>query len=231
MNRTDRMYRYVIRFTKEGYIRYTSHLDMLRLFKRAFKRAGIALSFSQGFNPHPKMGFAQPLSLGYTSRCELLEFETAREEDAAAMAKALASMMPEGVEILSCRPLLADVKSLAAAVREASYKVVFPVAADSERDRKLTERYLAQTEILAEKRQKKTKKLVTVDIRPKIRDIRVLDGEQRLTLELRLDSGSASNLSPEQVIATFTAFAGLDAPRYDVEVERVAIEFDRNLQF
>lgn len=229
MNNADRMYRYVIRFTKEGYIRYTSHLDMLRLFKRAFKRAGIALSFSHGFNPHPKMGFAQPLSLGYTSRCELLEFETASEEDPAAMKAALAAMMPEGIEILSCRPLTADVKSLAAATREAVYRVVFPVASDPARDRKLTADYLAQTEILAEKRQKKTKKLVQADIRPKIRGIEVLE-EERLTLELCLDSGSASNLSPEQVIATFTAFAGLDVPRYDVEVERVSLKFDRNLQ-
>ena len=229
MNKGDRTYRYVIRFTKEGYIRYTSHLDLLRLFKRAFKRAGIALSFSQGFNPHPKMGFAQPLSLGYTSRCELLEFETAAEADPAAMEKALRTMMPEGIEILSCRPLTADVKSLAAATCEATYKVVFPVASDSARDRKLAADYLAQTEILAEKRQKKTKKMVTVDIRPKIRGIEVLEGD-RLTLELCLDSGSASNLSPEQVLATFVAFAGLDVPRYDVEVERVSLKFDRNLQ-
>lgn len=230
MNRPDRMYRYVIRFTKVGYIRYTSHLDMLRLFKRAFKRAGIALSFSQGFNPHPKMGFAQPLSLGYTSRCELLEFETVREEDPAAVKDAVAAMMPEGIQILDCQPLKADVKSLAAAVCEATYRVVFPVAADPADCRKTVEAYLAQSEILAEKRQKKTKKMVTVDIRPKIRDISVVDGE-RLTLELRLDSGSTSNLSPEQVIAAFTAFAGLDAPRYDVEVERIAIKFDKNLKF
>lgn len=229
MNRAEKLNRYWIRFTKEGYIRYTSHLDMLRLFKRAFKRAGIALSFSKGFNPHPKMGFAQPLSLGYTSCCELLEFETAGTESPAAMKDALAAMMPAGVEILDCQPLTADVRSLAAAVCEASYQVVFPVASNPARDQKLTEDYLAQPEILAEKRQKKTRKMVTVDIRPKIRKIRVLDGE-RLTLELVLDSGSASNLSPEQVISTFTVFAGLDAPRYDVEVERIAMKFDRNLQ-
>ena len=139
-------------------------------------------------------------------------------------------MMPEGIEILDCQPLTADVKSLAAEVCEATYRVVFPAAADTADWRKTAAAYLAQPEILAEKRQKKTKKMVTVDIRPKIRDISVLDGE-RLTLELRLDSGSASNLSPEQVIATFTAFAGLDAPRYDVEVERIAIKFDKNLNF
>ena len=70
------MNRYFMIFSKTGYIKYISHLDMLRLFKRAFKRTGIALEFSHGFNPHPKMGFAQPLSLGYTSLGEYIEFET-----------------------------------------------------------------------------------------------------------------------------------------------------------
>ncbi len=224
------MHRYVVRFEKEGYIRYTSHLDMLRLFKRAFKRAGITLSYSQGFNPHPKMGFAQPLSLGYTSRCELLEFETVKEEKPENMTRALQSMMPEGIQILACNPLMGDIKSLAAATCEAVYNVVFPVEADPERDQKLVDEYLAQSEILAEKRQKKTKKMVTVDIRPKIREIKPLKSS-RLTLQMRLDSGSASNLSPEQVITSYMAFAGLNIPRYDVEVERVSMGFDKAVKF
>ena len=67
---------YVIEIKKDGYMKYISHLDMIKLFKTSFKKAGIKLAYSQGFNPHPKMGFAQPLSLGYSSSCELLEFET-----------------------------------------------------------------------------------------------------------------------------------------------------------
>ena len=70
------MSKYAIVFSKTGYIRYTSHLDLLRLFKRAFRRAGIPVAYSHGFNPHPKMSFAQPLSLGYAAEEELLEFET-----------------------------------------------------------------------------------------------------------------------------------------------------------
>ena len=47
--------KYVIRFSKTGYVKYTSHLDLLRMFKRAFKKAELGLAYSQGFNPHPKM--------------------------------------------------------------------------------------------------------------------------------------------------------------------------------
>ena len=55
------MFKYVLTFSKTGIICYTSHLDIMRMFNRVIKRAGIRLSYSQGFNPHPKMGFAQPI--------------------------------------------------------------------------------------------------------------------------------------------------------------------------
>ena len=82
--------------------------------------------------------------------------------------------------------------------------------------------YLAQKEILAEKRQKKTKKMGTVDIRKKIRSIAIGEGD-KLILMLRLDCGSISNLSPEQVIASFLKFAALPIDRYDIDVERLEI--------
>lgn len=65
--------RYVIKFSKGGYAKYTSHLDLLRFFKRAFRKTGVDLKYSQGFNPHPKLSFAQPLSLGYLGDNELVE--------------------------------------------------------------------------------------------------------------------------------------------------------------
>ncbi len=226
--------KYVLKFAKEGYIKYTSHLDMLRLFKRAFKKAGIQLMYSQGFNPHPKMGFAQPLSLGYTSRCELLEFETVKPYDMKEVQEKLNEMMPMGVEILGAAPLKIKAKSLAGVVDEAVYQVVFPVAAEAADYQTILTDYLAQEEIMAEKRQKKTKKMVAVDIRGKIRDI-TLGEEKTLTLYLTLDCGSISNLSPEQVIASFMEFANLAANRYDVEVQRLDIRYEKkagiNLQF
>ena len=226
--------KYVIKFAKEGYIKYTSHLDMLRLFKRAFKKCGIRLAHSQGFNPHPKMGFAQPLSLGYTSRCELLEIETVDSQSTADLKEKLDSMMPMGVDILAVAPLKIKAKSLAGVVDEALYKVVFPVDAASADFDKVVADYLAQEEILAEKRQKKTKKMETVDIRKKIRKISVSE-EDKLTLMMNLDCGSISNLSPEQVIASFLKFAELSIERYDIEVERLEIMYDKkagiNLQF
>lgn len=62
-------------FQKTGSAVYISHLDLMRLFQRSFKRAGLPLTHTQGFNPRPSVSIALPLSVGVESRCELLDFE------------------------------------------------------------------------------------------------------------------------------------------------------------
>lgn len=61
-------------FEKTGNAVFISHLDLMRLFQRAFKRAGLPLTHTQGFNPRPSVSIALPLSVGVQSRCELLDF-------------------------------------------------------------------------------------------------------------------------------------------------------------
>ena len=61
-------------FEKKGNAVWISHLDLMRLFQRAFKRAGLALTHTHGFNPRPSVSIALPLSVGVESCCELLEF-------------------------------------------------------------------------------------------------------------------------------------------------------------
>lgn len=236
------MSRYVLKFYKYGYVKYTSHLDLLRMFKRAFKKTGLMLRYSQGFNPHPKMGFAQPLSLGYSSRCELIEFETAADHAPEDILEKMKEVLPEGLEPVSCRRFDSDIKSLAGEADSAQYTVWIPVPGDlasgldDASAGNLTETYLAQKEITAMKRQKKTKKMVPVDIRKQIRSLSAHvtggDGEKTvLELDMILDCGSTSNLSPELVLTTFLQHAGMDVPRYEVEVERKTLNFVNNLQF
>ena len=62
-------------FEKTGSAVWMSHLDLMRLFQRAFKRAGLSLTHTQGFNPRPSVSIALPLSVGVESRCELLDFD------------------------------------------------------------------------------------------------------------------------------------------------------------
>ena len=236
------MSRYVLKFQKTGYVKYTSHLDLLRIFKRSFKKSGLALRYSQGFNPHPKMGFAQPLSLGYSSLCELIEFETVGDHEPSDVLKKMQEALPEGLEPVSCQRFDQNIKSLAGEADSAVYTEWIPVPshrADEwtrEKAEAMAESYLDQTEITAMKRQKKTKKLAPVDIRKQIRSLHAdvsesADHEKTLELTMLLDCGSTSNLSPELVLTTFCQFADIPVERYQVEIERKSLYFVNNLQF
>ena len=215
------MSRYAVKFTKNGYLKYTSHLDMLRLFKRIIKRSDIKLKYSQGFNPHPKMGFAQPLSLGYESMCEYLEMETAEEMACEDIKERLESRLPEGIRIPKVVKLPDEGKSLAATCYEAEYFIAIPVDSSFKgREAELTDGYLKQKTIMVPKKQKKSKEFKEVDIRGKIRSMNVIFVDNNYIMTLITDCGSDSNLSPELVISSFLKFAEIPTERAEIDVMR-----------
>ena len=89
-----------LRFSKTGRAVYISHLDLMHTMQRAFSRAGYALKYSEGFNPHPQISIALPLSVGAASRCELMDFKLREDADLAQLPGRLTAVMPEGIKIL-----------------------------------------------------------------------------------------------------------------------------------
>lgn len=221
------MNRYIIQFSKEGAICYISHLDTLRLFKRAFKREGIRLAYSKGFNPHPKMSFAQPLSLGYVSVAEYLEVETEIPYSLKELERALVRQMPEGIRVLSCQEADPSRKSLAARTKAAEYIIAIP-AKDVDpgtSGEELTRAFLARKEILVPKKTKKSKESKDVNIRDKIHNLNIVRSGERFFITALLDSGSESNLSPELLITALVRDLGLSAERWDMDVMRTKLLF------
>ena len=70
-----------LRFAKQGRAVYISHLDLMHTMQRAFSRAGYELKYSEGFNPHPQISIALPLSVGASSLCEILDFKLTHDAD------------------------------------------------------------------------------------------------------------------------------------------------------
>ena len=88
-------------FEKNGTAIYISHLDLMRLFQRAFKRAGLPLTHTRGFNPRPSVSIALPLSLGVSSQCELLDFDLEGEKiPNEEILEKLNDSLVEGVKVL-----------------------------------------------------------------------------------------------------------------------------------
>ena len=225
------MSRYVARFEKGGYTKYISHLDLLRVFKRAFKVMGLDIRYSNGYNPHPKMSFAQPLSLGYSSLCEYLEFETITPHDPESLKEDLAKNLPRDLAITELFQFDSEVKTLAAESDACEYRIFVPFEGTEEEFRDLFTSYMAQDRITALKKMKKTKTLEVVDIKDKIRSWKVSMEGDNAVIDCILDSGSHSNLSPELVIKSFLDFSKLPLMRWDLEVQRVQQFFTDRIRF
>ena len=90
-----------LRYARSGQAVWISHLDMMRLFQRAFARAGIRIRHSAGFNPHALISIALPMSVGTASECELLDFSVESGcDDLAALPARLNACLPEGMRVL-----------------------------------------------------------------------------------------------------------------------------------
>ena len=221
------MYKYAVGFSKTGTICYTSHLDIMRLFNRVIKRAGIKLAYSHGFNPHPKMVFAQPLSLGYTGLNEYIEIETTEDHEPGHIAEKLSELMPPGLDIKGCERMAEGRKTLAAMTVAAEYMIEIPLAEPVDMsDGEIAELYMSQDRIITLKKQKKKKVPVEIDIKPMIRQLQVSQQDGLIVIDTVLDSGSISNLSPELLIKTFTERLGIDTDRSEMDVTRKQIFFE-----
>jgi radical SAM-linked protein len=221
--------RYMLKFTKEEVIKYTSHLDMVRMFKRAFQRSGIRLVFSAGFNPHPKMTLAQPLSLGYTSVGEWIEFETVSDLSPEEVKTSLASVLPPGVKILDIAVMKPEEKSLASRCHAAEYTIAMCLDfAETARtnlkealiDNPNGEDFLSRPTIVVQKKSVKHKNIVEVDIKPMIHYMNICMVDNNIFISTELSAGSSQNLSPELLIEAFMDFYDFKIPRETIEVLR-----------
>lgn len=97
-----RMHKHRLLFSKTGRACYISHLDLMRTFPRAFLRAALSVKQTEGFNQHSFVSIALPLSLGYSSRCEILEFELLDGIPLGEVPERLNAVLPEGIEVLEC---------------------------------------------------------------------------------------------------------------------------------
>ncbi len=156
-------------FEKTGNAVWISHLDLMRLFQRSFKRSGLLLTHTQGFNPHPSVSIALPLSVGIESRCELLDFDLEGEKISNAdIMQRLNENLVDGVKILAVYDDFAKIKNLAYldCILTLEYDGGIPDGGQT-----ALEELFSREEVIVEKRTKNGPK--PENIIPLIRSIRV----------------------------------------------------------
>ncbi len=216
------MVKYRFGYAKYGDAKYVSHLDLIRLFSRSFKRANIPLTYSEGFNPHPKLAIGLPLSVGVTSECEYMDAETDRELSPQDIEE-LNRCLPRGLHINGVAQRIPGMKKLSD-IRWAEYRVtVFGTALTPEQVIAFTER----PDVCIEKRTKR--KTEEADILPDILSLSVQgQDEDGLLLSMTLSAGPAANLKPDLVLTAMTQYIEGFAPT-DYDVHRVKILCDSGL--
>jgi radical SAM-linked protein len=118
------MQRLRVKFSREEAIKYISHLDIIRLWHRAFIRACIPLAHSEGFNPHPRISLAVPLSVGVTSEAELMDVFLTRPVSPHYFTDAVSQQLPPGIIMSMVSQVGLQLPSLQSAARFAEYRVV-----------------------------------------------------------------------------------------------------------
>jgi radical SAM-linked protein len=116
--------RILFRFTKEELVRFVGHLDLMRVIERAMRRSGFPITYSQGFNPRPRMALASALTLGATSDCELCQLDLAEDVDEGRLAGAIESLrrqLPPGIRILDVWPIPLEKRNPYIQVQAAAY--------------------------------------------------------------------------------------------------------------
>ena len=205
-----------IKFSKQGVMRFIGHLDIMRYFQKAMRRAHIDIAFTEGFSPHMIMSFAAPLGVGLTSNGEYMDIEIRTPISSEDAIRQLNEVMVEGMKVLSFRQIeegkAGKAMSLVAA---ADYTVSFRPGYEPEGDwQSRLEEFIQKDSILVLKKTKKSE--VETDIRPMIYQLSVKDDKVHMTLA----TGSAANLKPELVMSAFLKSEGLDLDPFALSVNR-----------
>jgi len=201
------MQRLRIKFRRGAEVKYISHLDIMRLWQRALNRAGIALAYSEGFHPHPKISLAVPLAVGVTSEAELMDITLTRQASPHFFTAAVNQQLPAGFEVLQVLPIAETMPSLQSQVRFSEYAVELATEKREKESASAIASLLALTHLPWQHQRDTGPK--NYDLRALIDDIWLLDcREKRCTIGMRLRCDSGGSGRPEQVTAAL-GFTGL----------------------
>ena len=192
------MQRLRIRFCRGPEVRFISHLDIVRLWQRTLRRAGVSLAYSEGFSPHPQISLAAPLPVGVTSEAELMDISCSRWVSPHWLVSAVSRQLPPGIEVVQAYQVAPNMPSLQAQVRYAEYKVEVLTEKGPE-DIKSALASLLSLEHLPWQHQRDTGTR-SYDLRTLIDDLWLIDcADSYGTIGMRLRCDNSGSGRPEQV--------------------------------
>lgn len=208
-----------IKFRKYGVMKFIGHLDVMRYFQKAMRRADIPISFTGGYSPHMIMSFAQPLGIGLTSGGEYMDVELEQPVSSRRAVDALNRVMVEGVEVTSFLEIDGDKKSSGMTIVAGADYLVSQKEGAKAPDcwKEQLPVFLEMSEIRIVKKTKRSEK--EVDIKPMIHEMHIEEDG----LFLKLAAGSEENLKPELVMEAFKRVLPEDTAMENLHYHRLEL--------
>ena len=190
-------------FSKTGEMKYLGHLELVTLFSRAIRRAGIPMAYSAGFHPLPKIGFGPPLSVGIESMAEEMDLELAEYMKPHEIHERLNKTLSQGIKILEAAEVPLKLHSISAIITEETYLIFLKNGRSLTlvSRSKLEERMnmlLERDEIVIHQQREGKKR--SINMRPLIKSFFIANDN---TLQLTLGKGESGSVKPHEVAAHF----------------------------
>jgi radical SAM-linked protein len=192
------MKRLRLQFTRGDKLKFLSHLDMMRLWPRLFRRAGIDMTYSEGFNAHPRLAVAAPLAVGWTGEAELMEVWLDTQLPAESILSLVSGILPEGLSIHQGMTMPPEGSSLQSMVRFAEYSIRLPLDRPLDDIKHRVGKLLEMSTL--DWSHQRDDEIRSYDLRAQINDIKVGVAEgNSITLTMRLKNDPSGSGRPEQV--------------------------------
>lgn len=211
-------------YKKCGRAIYISHLDIMRTFQRGLTRAGIAVKHTEGFNPHPYISVALPLSLGYTGECEFLDMVVLDNMSGDEIARRINETLPEGIAVERVYENARPVRDIACS--EFEIRMEYDNGVPLGVIKKLFDLF-GQEEIVVIKKSKRGES--ETNIAPMIHEFSVSEREGDIVIKTILSAGNTS-LNPEYVIKAIGKYLPDCAPDF-AEFTRKNVFDDKMCEF
>lgn len=205
-----------IKFSKNGPIKFIGHLDVMRYFQKAIRRAEVDIAYSKGFSPHQIMSFAQPLGVGLESDGEYVDVELNSASSSIDVKNKLNAVMNEGIKVESVKRLPEDAMNAMASVAASKYLIWIKEGYDLGVD------FYGQFVELSKKDHinivKKTKKSeIEMDLKPAIYEMDVCEEG----LIMLVDSSSSGNIKPNLVLEEVCKENGIEYNSFAFGIKRI----------
>ncbi|MEI3340443.1 MAG: TIGR03936 family radical SAM-associated protein [Eubacterium sp.] len=213
-----------IKFRKYGVMRFIGHLDIMRYFQKAMRRADIDIAYSEGFSPHQIMSFAAPLGVGVTSDGEYLDIEVHSTKSTRESIEALNAVMVDGVEIVEYVALRQNAAKAMSSVAAADYAVYFKKNDDFTREEledNIASYYNGRSSIEVTKQTKKSERVI--DLKPLIYQFLPYEEDGKTGFFLKLCTGSTDNIKPELVLEDFYQYFGKTYDASNMQIHRIEV--------